>query len=52
MNEQKVIRFPTKVYAMCGKPATESLDLVDEYGDDAGQKYLCDNYPFCDEDDE
>jgi len=46
-----VIEFPTKLCAMCCGRATQSIDLVDEFGAPVGQKHMCDNYPFCDDDD-
>lgn len=42
-----IVKFPVKVCAMCGAPATQSIDLVDEYGRDVGQKHLCEEYPYC-----
>ena len=47
-----VVTFPVKLCAMCCGRATQSIDLVDEYGMPHGQKHMCDNYPFCDDDDE
>jgi hypothetical protein len=32
---------------MCGRRATQSIDLADEYGRNLGQKHLCDDYPYC-----
>ena len=43
-----IIRFPEKLCAMCGRRATQSIDLFDEYESNLGQKHLCDDYPFCD----
>lgn len=42
-----VVKFPVKVCAMCGGPAVQSVNLVDEYGALSGKKHLCDKYPDC-----
>lgn len=44
-----VINFPQKLCAICGWRATQTVGLVDEDGKDAGQKFLCDDYPYCKE---
>lgn len=44
-----LITFPQKLCAMCGRRAAEAIDLVDEDGENAGQKFLCDDYPYCKE---
>jgi hypothetical protein len=45
----EVVPFPQKLCAMCGRRATQSIDLVDEYGREFGHKHMCDDYPFCTE---
>lgn len=32
---------------MCGERATQTIDLVYESGASAGQKHMCDEYPYC-----